>query len=115
MFYLLYIAAHHLESEQQTMPSTPHPIQRAMNAWKTQQGEQATDAEFAKFVGYADPDALYKQIRGQYLAPYNKIEKMAEVLGWSGGRFLNECRKWQLRQETTGADAKEDRRAGARR
>jgi hypothetical protein len=74
-----------------------HPVRRALNVWKAAH-EGATDADFAGAIGYADPDALYKQIRGEYLPPHDKLKAMAEVLGWTPGRFLNECNKTRAQQ-----------------
>ena len=74
-----------------------HPVRKALNAWKAANPGK-TDADFAAHVGYANPDAVYKQIRGEYIAPPSKLRVMAEVLGWSAGRFLNECEKHQARR-----------------
>jgi hypothetical protein len=69
-----------------------HPVRRAADSWKAL-NPGSTDADFAAFIGYSHVDALYKQIRGEYIAPHDKLERMAAVLGWTAGRFLNECAK----------------------
>lgn len=69
-----------------------HPVRRALNQWKAE-SPGSTDQDFAAFVGYADADAIYKQIRGEYIAPHDRIERMAAVLGWSAGRFLDACKR----------------------
>jgi hypothetical protein len=73
-----------------------HPVRKALDAWKAANPGK-TDADFAAHIGYADPDAIYKQIRGEYVAPVEKIERMARVLDWTPGRFLNEITKQQRR------------------
>ena len=73
-----------------------HPVRKAINAWRAANPGKK-DADFATHIGYADPDALYKQIRGEYIAPHDKLAAMAAALGWTPGRFLNECAR-QTRQ-----------------
>jgi hypothetical protein len=69
-----------------------HPVQRARDTWKAANPGK-NDWDFARVVGYANPDAIYKQMRGEYVAPHSKLATMAAILGWTPGRFLNECAK----------------------
>jgi REP element-mobilizing transposase RayT len=69
-----------------------HPVRKALNAWKAANPGK-TDSDFAAHVGYSDADAIYKQIRGEYIAPHDKLAVMAKVLNWSTGRFLDACSK----------------------
>ena len=77
-----------------------HPVRKARNTWKAANPGK-NDWDFAAAIGYANPDAIYKQMRGEYIAPHDKLLPMAAILGWTPGRFLNECTKQPMRQRRT--------------
>jgi len=75
-----------------------HPIRRAFVAWqKSNRGKGFT--EFAIFLGYAGgADALYKQLRGIYTPPADKLRILAELLRRSPGRVLDACEEFNSRR-----------------
>jgi hypothetical protein len=76
-----------------------HPIRRAFAAWqKSNDGKGFT--EFALFLGYVGgADALYKQLRGDYTPPADKLRLLAELLSLSPGRVLDACEKFNSGRE----------------
>jgi hypothetical protein len=82
-----------------------HPIRRAFVAWqKSNRGKGFT--EFAIFLGYAGgADALYKQLRGIYVPPADKLRLLAELLSLSPGRVLDAWEEFDSKRlATSGSD-----------
>jgi len=84
-----------------------HPIRRAFAAWqKSNRGKGFT--EFAIFLGYAGgADALYKQLRGIYMPPADKLRLLAELLSLSPGRVLDACEEFNSRRLATVSSCEE--------
>lgn len=79
----------------------------AFAAWqKSNRGKGFT--EFAIFLGYAGgADALYKQLRGIYSPPADKLRILAELLSRSPGRVLDACEEFNSRRLATGVSRTE--------
>ena len=84
-----------------------HPIRKAFAAWqKLNRGKGFT--EFAIFLGYAGgADALYKQLRGIYVPPPDKLRVLAELLRLSPGRVLDACEEFNSGRLASGSSPEE--------
>lgn len=69
-----------------------NPVRQAFNTWK-KRNPTRTMRQFATELGYSDPDPIYRQMRGEYVPPYAKAAKYAEILGngWTPGRVIDGC------------------------
>jgi hypothetical protein len=85
-----------------------HPIREAFAAWqKSNHGKGFT--EFAIFLGYAGgADALYKQLRGIYTPPADKLRILAKLLSLTPGRVLDACERFNASRLTVVVTSREE-------
>lgn len=75
-----------------------HPIRGAYNHWLKKAGPRTSFVQFARWLGYRDPDPLYRQMRGEYLTPPAKAKALAQALNCSVGRYYDMCAAYERAQ-----------------
>jgi hypothetical protein len=62
-----------------------NPVRKALDRWK-KSNPKGTVQQFAKELGYASADTVYRLLRDEFIPPVERLKKISEMSGEPLGR-----------------------------